>query len=316
MQDEAGMASQPLPHLRVPVGAVVVQDQLQRLARRGLPVQPLEEAKELLMPVPLVGFPNYLSFGDLECGKQGGRSVALVVVGEGSTTASLQGQPRLGAIQGLNLALFFDARDDRVLWGRQIDPDHVGELLDEALVPRQLEAAHLVRLELMVVPDSMDRALADSLGLGHRTSTPLGCPLGLVLEGRFDESSNPRLSVSRLPSTAGCDVPHRSNALPCHAVAPQPHGGALDIQILGDAKDRFATAGAQGDSASQGNLLRSGTGGSPLFEAPNLRGFKDQDRRDVGHSAKLDSPHGWIANCGALYWMADGLSATPTTLQS
>jgi hypothetical protein len=121
------MASQPIPHLQVPVGAVVVQDQVQRLARRELPVQPFEETEELLMPVPLVAFPNYLSFGDLRCGKKGGRSVALVVVSEGSTTASLQGQPRLGGTQGLNLALFVDAQDDRVLWRRQIDPDDVGE---------------------------------------------------------------------------------------------------------------------------------------------------------------------------------------------
>lgn len=116
------MASQPFPHLRVHVGAVVVHDQVQRLAGRGVPVQPLDEAEELLMPVPLVAFPNYLSFGDLEGGKQGGRSVAFVVVGEGSTTASLQGQPRLGAIQGLNLALFVDAQDDPVLWGVKKTP--------------------------------------------------------------------------------------------------------------------------------------------------------------------------------------------------
>ena len=83
------MAGQPLPHLRVAVGAVVVQDQMQRLAGRELPVQPLEEAEELLMLVPLVAFPNYFSFGDLECGKQGGRSVALVVLSEGSTVNGL-----------------------------------------------------------------------------------------------------------------------------------------------------------------------------------------------------------------------------------
>jgi hypothetical protein len=77
------MASQPLPHLQVPVGAVVVQDQVQRLAKRELPVQPLEEAEELLMSVPFVAFPNYLCFrfGELEGGKQCGCSVVVVVVG-------------------------------------------------------------------------------------------------------------------------------------------------------------------------------------------------------------------------------------------
>lgn len=60
----------------------------------------------------------------------------------------------------------------------------------------------------------MGRALADSLGLGHRTGNLMGKPLGLALEGRINESSDPHLSVSRLQSTAGCDVPQRSNCPP------------------------------------------------------------------------------------------------------
>jgi hypothetical protein len=43
-------------------------------------------------------------------------------------------------------------------------------------------------LELMVVPDALNRALADALGFGHGASAPMGRSLGLVLEGRFDQA--------------------------------------------------------------------------------------------------------------------------------
>ena len=49
MQDEAKMPGQPPPHPRVPMGTVVIEDQVQRLLRRELPVQALKEPEELLM---------------------------------------------------------------------------------------------------------------------------------------------------------------------------------------------------------------------------------------------------------------------------
>jgi len=59
------MSGQPLPNLRVSMCAVVVENQVQRFTRRQLPVQPLEESEELLVPVPLVALPDDPSLGHL-----------------------------------------------------------------------------------------------------------------------------------------------------------------------------------------------------------------------------------------------------------
>ena len=60
MQDEAGMASKPLPHLRVPVGAVVVYDQMQRNRPAVLPIthkfQPSKIQKILKISIQTIRF--------------------------------------------------------------------------------------------------------------------------------------------------------------------------------------------------------------------------------------------------------------------
>ena len=98
-------------------------------------------------------------------------------------------------------------------------------------------------LELMVVPDALHRALADVLGFGHDASTPMGRSLGFVLEGRFDQARNPRLSIRRFPSTARYDIPHRTDALLGNSVAPQPDGGSLNIEPASNLGDGFSAAG-------------------------------------------------------------------------
>jgi hypothetical protein len=72
--------------------------------------------------------------------------VSLVVVGHGSCSALLQGQPRLGAIQRLDLGLLVDRQDDGVGRGIDVQADDVANLGDELQVLGQLELAYPVRL--------------------------------------------------------------------------------------------------------------------------------------------------------------------------
>lgn len=89
MQNEARMFGQPLPHLGVTVGSVVIEDQMQFPVLREFAIQAFEETKELLMAMRLVALTDHAPLGDLECRKKRGRSVAFVVVGESSTSAGL-----------------------------------------------------------------------------------------------------------------------------------------------------------------------------------------------------------------------------------
>ena len=82
---------------------------------------------------------DHSALADMERGKQAGRAVSLILVGEGPAATTLQGQARLRTVQRLNLALLIDAQHHCVLRWLQIDANHVRELLHKLRIPRQLE---------------------------------------------------------------------------------------------------------------------------------------------------------------------------------
>ena len=113
------------------VGGVIVEDDVDGLAGGNLALDGVEEADELLMAVALHAAADHRAVEHVERGEQGGRAVALVIVGHGSGAALLHRQARLGAVERLDLAFFVERQDDGV--GRRIDvePDDVAQLLDE-----------------------------------------------------------------------------------------------------------------------------------------------------------------------------------------
>jgi hypothetical protein len=79
-----GMPGQPLAHLRVLAGSVVVDDGVDRLLDRYLRLNGIEEADELLVPVALHVAADDGTVEDVESSEQRGRTVAFVVVGHRS----------------------------------------------------------------------------------------------------------------------------------------------------------------------------------------------------------------------------------------
>ena len=57
MQMEPGTLTQPLLHLGVFMGAVVINNQMNIQMAGYIPVNLLQEAEELLVPVPLLALP-------------------------------------------------------------------------------------------------------------------------------------------------------------------------------------------------------------------------------------------------------------------
>ena len=79
-----------------------------------LRVDIIEEADELLMPVALHVATDDGAVENVEGGKQGGCAVAFVIVGHRPGAAGLHRQSRLGAVEGLDLALLVDRENDGV----------------------------------------------------------------------------------------------------------------------------------------------------------------------------------------------------------
>src|SRR5437764_13167296 len=99
VERETRMPREPLDHLRVLVGGVVVQDHVDQLAGWHLGFDGVEEAYEFLMPVALHAASDDTACQHVERGEQGCRAVALVVVGHGAATATLERQTGLGAVE-------------------------------------------------------------------------------------------------------------------------------------------------------------------------------------------------------------------------
>jgi hypothetical protein len=81
--------------------------------------------------------------------------MALVIMRHGAGAALLHGQSRLGAIEGLDLALLIDAQHQRLVGRVEIEPDDVLNFFRELRIVRQLEGLGQVRFELVRGPDAL-----------------------------------------------------------------------------------------------------------------------------------------------------------------
>lgn len=140
------MAIEPGANVWMLVGGIVVENDVDDLTDRYLCLDGVQKT-EFLMTMALHVATNHRAVEDVECGEQRRGAVPLVIVSHGSEPALLQRQTRLGAIEGLNLALLVDRQHDGV--GRRIDiqPDNVAQLGDEVRIVRELELSAPMRLE-------------------------------------------------------------------------------------------------------------------------------------------------------------------------
>ena len=77
------------------------------------------------------------AFQNFQGGKERGRAMAHVVMGEGAATALLERQARLGSVQGLNLTFLIHAQDEGFIRRVQIETHHIGQFLQKFRVARE-----------------------------------------------------------------------------------------------------------------------------------------------------------------------------------
>jgi hypothetical protein len=126
------------------------------------------------VPVALHVAPDDGAVEYVERGKQRRGSVPLVVMRHGSTAPLLHGQPGLGTVEGLDLALLVERQDDGVRGRLDIKADDISELSSELGIGGELELPYPVRLQSMRAPDALHRGDADGARLGHHGGGPVG----------------------------------------------------------------------------------------------------------------------------------------------
>ena len=172
-----------------------------------------------------------LTLQQLDGGKQRRRSVAFVVMSHRAAASLLQGQPGLGPVQSLNLALLVHAEHDGLLRRVEIEADHIGELLQELRISGQLECLDPVRLEVVAPPDVVDGRLAHPLTLRHQPATPLGDPLRFRLQGGVDHGLDLVRPIGRLAAAPGSHVSQARQSLLGEPLSPEDDGLTIDLQF-------------------------------------------------------------------------------------
>ena len=193
---------------------------------------------------------------DVEGGEQGRGAMAFVVVGHGAEAPLLQRQPRLGAVEGLDLAFLVDRQHDGMRRRIDIEPDHVAQFGDELRVGRELELPVAVRLQPVRLPDAPHGAGADAARLRHQVGGPVG-RLGRRLGQRQRDHAFDHLRPERRNARGPRLVAQKAvDAFPHEALLPAPDTGLRFAGLPHDRVGADAIGAQQDDRRAPDMLLR------------------------------------------------------------
>ena len=195
-----------------------------------------------------------------------------------------EGQSRLGAIEGLNLALFVDRKHQSLIGRIEVETDDILHFVGEIRVIGDLEGATDVRFEPILLPDALHAGVADADFVPHHPHAPVRSMGRTLLDGFFDnlalESLADRLLAGRLAASfdQACDTSFDKIILPApnsclghpdcaldghnaHAVGRHQHNPRPFCDLLGDVAipDYLLKLGAIVRAESESRLLRAHT---------------------------------------------------------
>src|SRR5215469_311705 len=220
MQLEARMTSQPALDDRMFMGGIIVQNDVDVLAHRNFAVDLLEKFQPLTVGVFLGGLSDDFALQIIQCGKEGHRTVAIVIMGLGADMPFAQRQTWLGALQRLNLA-FLVATEHHCLLGRvEVKTDHIPELRLKVRISRKLKDTGQVGLDFVLTPDPLHGRFGNSQLAGHRAASP-SCPTLRWPRGLSDDPAQELRAKAAFTARAG-RILQRSE--PTSDISPSPLG--------------------------------------------------------------------------------------------
>src|SRR5271169_58675 len=237
------------------VRAVVVQDQMHVQLSGDVGFDRAQERKELLAAMTSMQLSDHAPRGDIQRREQTRRAVALVVMGAPLGQARGKRQDRLGAIQGLDLALLIHAQHHRLGRRIQIQADEVAHLVDKQRIGRELESLGTVRLQPKGTPSAAHRALRDLKLLRKQARAPMRGLARALIERSGDQLLDSRLI--ELARRTGPRLIEQAVEPPLKkATAPLAHGLTHDATALGYLAVVRPLCARQDDVRTQGQILR------------------------------------------------------------
>ena len=185
-----------------------------------------QEGEPLLMAMARGGVGKHLAGKVVQGGKEGHRSVPVVVMGPSADVSLAQRQSGLGAFESLTLALFIAAEHQGLLGRVEIEAHDVPEFFLKLKVFGELEIAHPVGLQLMGRPEPLHARFAQAGFTGHRAHAPrpaMRSPGARQTQGPSDSlgrkpwlASPPRGVLETLQAPGGKALPPTSNGQKTH----------------------------------------------------------------------------------------------------
>jgi len=212
------------------VGGIVIHDQVQLKFSRCLLIDVLQEADEYLMPVLQHAVANDLAVERVQCGEQGGRAMAFVVMR--AAAAGFQRQTRLRAVERLNLALFIHTEHQRFVGWVQVQADYVDEFLNELRVGLTLNVEMRCGFKPCPLPNASHRCFADALRLGHQSCAPVRGVRWLTVQRRLHNRGDLMVGNRRKATRTRRVFLQSFRAQGQKTFAPQLHGGPRDAKPL------------------------------------------------------------------------------------
>jgi len=228
VEGPARMIGEPLHDRRVLVRGVIVEDGVDDLAGRRGALDGGEEADELLMPMLRHAAADDRSCENVQRREQGGRAVALVVVGQGPAFSGLERQARLRAVERLDLAFLVDGDDDGMGGRVHVEADDVLDFLGEPGIVGALEGSQAMRLEPVFFPEALHGAQRNPDGFRHGAAGPVGGGAGWLGAGQLQNSGDDLLRERRAARLAGFVAQETVDALFRVALLPAPHRRPAD----------------------------------------------------------------------------------------
>ena len=184
--------------------------------------------------------------------KQGGRAVALVIVGHRLAASLFERQAGLGAIEGLDLGLLIERENQSMLRRIEIESDDVVEFLGETRVIAELEGLDAVGLEAMGAPNPSHGGSADAGRGGHGAAAPVGGVGRFLAGGLVDDLLYFLLRDGRCTTGPWGVFCNAGNAAFEKARAPAGHQLPRDTELCGYLPILETVGGQQDNPGSQG----------------------------------------------------------------
>jgi len=127
------------------------------------------------MPMQRHAVANHFAVENIQSSEQRCGPVTLIVMSERSASPGFHRQSRLSSIQRLDLTLLINAQHESFLGRVHIKANNVPQFVNELRVSAEFESFGEMRFQIVLLPNPSDRSLAESLGFGHRSRTPMRC---------------------------------------------------------------------------------------------------------------------------------------------